>query len=674
MSLVDWLIVIVPSLAIVAITMHTRKYVTGVEDFLAAGRGAKRYLLSVADGMAAMGLITAVGAFEVFYNSGLAIGWWGQLGIPVGMMIALLGFIIYRYRQARVLTMAEFFERRYSRSLRVFMGLLAFIAGVVNYGIFPIVGARFFVHFAGFPLHWQLGPISVSSYALFSGLFLLIALVLVLRGGQLQILVTDCVQGLICGVLFLVVAITILCLFSQQQMFEAMSSRGEGLSLINPFDTHKVQDFNIAYALISLFSTVYTYMSWQGNQGYNASALNAHEARMGKIIAGWRTFSVSVMFTLIGIGALTFMQHPDFSAASDLTRQTLSAVGAMEGEQIAKQLTVPMAVQSYLPIGVTGCFLLIMLCLMVSTDTTYLHSWGSIFVQDVVLPFRKKPLPADAHMRLLRIAIVGVAVFAFFFGLFFPQTDFIYMFFNITGAIYLGGSGAVIIGGLYWSRGTTAGAWGAMVVGSGLSVAGIVAPIIWRRYSDTPFPLNGTWMMFIAMLAGIGTYVGLSFLTSKRPFDMDALLHRGKHAIADDVVVVQEAPSHIPRWQRLLLGVDENFTRGDKTLSGLLFGWSMLMFGAFCVVSLLNLIWPWSDRAWWRWWQVNAIYLPVLIGAVTTVWFTLFGVRDLRDLFKRLRERNADALRPVDIEPTEPVVEPMRDGTTAPLRPVTSVE
>ena len=49
------------------------------------------------------------------------------------------------------MTLAQFFEMRYSRSFRVFAGLVAFLSGIINYGIFPGVAARFFIALCGFP-------------------------------------------------------------------------------------------------------------------------------------------------------------------------------------------------------------------------------------------------------------------------------------------------------------------------------------------------------------------------------------------------------------------------------------------------------------------------------------------------------------------------------------------
>jgi SSS family solute:Na+ symporter len=632
---------------VVAVAVYVRRYTRTASDFLTAGRSAGRYLVSTADGMGATGLITAVGLFEVFYNSGFSIMWWSQLQAPILMFIAILGFVVYRYRETRAMTMAQYFEMRYSRRLRVFMGMLSFLSGVINYGIFPIVSARFFIYFLGLPTHFQLGPVTISNYALLSGSFLMLALFLVLRGGQLQIMVTDFVQGLFCGVSFLVIAVTVLFSFSLDQLFAGMANRTAGKSMLNPFDTAKMGDFNIWYVIIGLFATVYGYMSWQGNSAYNASALNPHEAKMGKIISGWRLFSQTLMFTLLGLAAIALLHAPapanpasdtDWTAASQLAHEKIDALASTEGAQIGKQMTVPIAISHFLPIGAKGCFLLLMSFIMVSCDVTYLLSWGSIFIQDVVLPIRGKHLEPDQHLKWLRCSIIGVAAFAYVFGLVVPMADFIFFFMNITAAIYMGGSGSVIIGGLYWSRATTAGAWAAMFVGSGLGVIGLTLPM-WMP----GFPLNGNWMMFIAMLSGIATFIMVSFLTCRQPFNMDKLLHRGQYAVAEDRIDRQQSRS-IVEWKRVLLGYDENFTRGDRIISASLFGWSMLLFTAFVVITLINLLsGAWSERAWWRWFVINNVYLPLVIGFVTIVWLSLGGLRDLRHLFIKLRTMTHDA-------------------------------
>ena len=141
---------------------------------------------------------------------------------------------------------------------------------------------------------------------------------------------------------------------------------------------------------------------------------------------------------------------------------------------IYHQMLVPTAIREILPTGIIGALCALMIFLMVSTDTTYMHSWGSIIVQDIILPFRKTPFTPKQQLNLLRWLIAGVAVFAFLFSFFFAQMDYILMFMQIAGAIWVGGAGPVIVFGLYWKRGTTAGAFSALIAGSSLAFGGII--------------------------------------------------------------------------------------------------------------------------------------------------------------------------------------------------------
>ena len=132
MSFLDWLIVAIPFGVVIAIGVMAQRYTRNVADFLAAGRQAGRYLLSVAEGTAGMGLISVVGLFEMQYNSGYALDFWNGFMVLITLILTLTGFMIYRYRETRVLTMAQFFEVRYSRGFRIFAGTLAFLSGVMN--------------------------------------------------------------------------------------------------------------------------------------------------------------------------------------------------------------------------------------------------------------------------------------------------------------------------------------------------------------------------------------------------------------------------------------------------------------------------------------------------------------------------------------------------------------
>ena len=637
----------IPLAGMIFFALWVRRYVRGVADFLAAGRAAGRYLICNAKGEAAFGAVSAVAIFEMIYKAGFAVNWWGMIGGPVGLFIALSGFVIYRFRETRALTLAQFFEIRYSRSFRVFAGILAFVSGVVNYGIFPAVGARFFVYFCGFPESFVLGGFTVPTFAVVMGLFLTTAVILTNIGGQLSIMITDCVEGILSGLLYLVVIFGLYSVFSWAEISTTMSSKPPGQSMLNPFDTSGVKDFNIWFVLMGMAINVYGVMAWQGNQGFNCSAANPHEAKMGGILGNWRGFARGVMITLLGICAFTYMNHPDFAAGAKSVEATLSTI---ENPQIASQMRVPVALGHLLPVGIKGAFCAIMLFALLACDGSYLHSWGSIFIQDVVLPLKKKPLEPHEHIRWLRWSIIGVAVFSFFFSLLFRQTEYIFMFFAITGAIFLGGAGAVIIGGLYWKKGTAGGAWAGMITGLVLSLASIII-----RQINPQFPLNGQVLAFLSMLGALGAYVAASLASGRGDYDLDRLLHRGKYAVADDQV--RKANLKPRTLIQKALGYDEHFTKGDKFVSGGLFVWSMFWFLVFIVVTAWNVIGlnagsllapfssirPWTTPEWGSYYHFAGILLPLGIGVVTTIWFTIGGITDMLKLFRKLDRQHEDA-------------------------------
>src|SRR5690606_1065577 len=299
-------------------------------------------------------------------------------------------------------------------------------------------------------------------------------------------------------------------------------------SLVNPFDAWAVQDFNLWYVLMGVFLSTYGTMAWQNSSAYNTAGATPHEARMGGLLSRWRDMGKAAVVVLLAAGAMTYLQHPDFAAVSTTARD---AIAGIEPAQIQKQMTIPVALSHMLPIGIKGALCAVLLMGIFGGDSTHLHSWGGILAQDVILPRLKKAPSPKNHIRLLRNCITGVAVFAFMFGTFFQSTEYIVMWFMVTTAVYVGGAGAAIIGGLYWEKGTTAGAWSAMVAGAVLSGGGIFAYKFWGDHflsdalqgagvSVPAFSVNGMQISFFSTLISIGLYVGVSLLTCRQNFPL----------------------------------------------------------------------------------------------------------------------------------------------------------
>jgi solute:Na+ symporter, SSS family len=685
MHWIDYIIAFVPFLVIVIVSWRTRRYMKSVADFMSASRCAGRYLVCSAGGEAAFGAVTAVAMFEYTYKTGFVLTWWNTLSVPTTLLFTLTGFVIYRYRETRVMTLAQFFEIRYSKRFRVFAGLLGFISGVLNYGIFPAVGARFFVNYCGLPQTVNLLGMTIPTYVVLMAIFISLALFFTLLGGQLTIMIADCLEGLLSGCLYLVVAGAILCLFHWPDIYAALAAAPKGQSMLNPFDTSQAKDFNIWYVLIAIARGAYNYQNWQGGHAFRSSAASPHEAKMGGILSTWRGYSRTVMITLLCVCAITYMQHPRYAVGA---ARVTAAIHKIPEPQIQTQMLVPVALGYILPVGIKGAFACIMVFAMLACDGSYMHSWGSIFVQDVILPFRQTPLSMKQHIRVLRWCIAGVGVYSFLFGLLFHQTEYILMFFAITGAVFLGGSGCAVLGGLYWKKGTTAAAWSGMVVGSSLVTSGIVLQQCWSwlcphlvglfqpgaihdylaAHTDK-FPINGQVFAFIATCLACLVYVTVSLLTCREDFDMDRMLHRGRYAVEPGHGASPSTARRKLRWGSVM-GFDAEFTRGDKIISGGLFAWSMLWFAVFVVGTIWYLWRPWPLHTWGTYFWWTGIVLPFVVGVITVVWLTWGGLRDLRRLFVALQTVRRNDLddgmvvghRNLDEVATTAAIHPMADG------------
>ena len=752
MHWIDWSIGLSPLLVVVFLIFWAPKYVKSVSDFLTGGRVAGRYLLAVSTMEASQGIFGLLAVYEAYYQSGFAYGFWEAINTAAAIVMALTGYAFYRFRETRAMTMGQFLEIRYSRKFRIFAGTLQSISGVLNYGLFPAVSGKFFVFFCDLPTELTFAGMTIPTFMLIMAAYLIIAAVLATSGGQLSIMVADCLVGVMSYPLYLCIVAYIVWKFSWFHDFApALLNRPAGHSLINPFDIAELRDFNIFYVLVGIFANIVNRLSWSGNQGFFGAGRNPHETKMAGVLATWRVGFSKMMYILVPVVALAYFNSDKFNAgengadacriqlasktaedvmtgnsraqpreevvgflktgtvtpeiqklldqsaktktlapAATRTDRDANPLSSTERVQVAqdairgadpaasqtfatifRQMSVPMAVRYILPVGIVGAFCAIAISLLMATDASYQHSWGTIIVQDIILPVRGKPFSPKVHLTLLRCLIVFVACFAFVFSSVFGQVDYILMFQAITGAIWLGGSGACIIGGLYWKRGTTTGAWCALISGSGLAVLGIILqkywvgdiypwlfqhnmietlsrwletasspfePIIKWRMSADKFPINSQELYAINILVSVSMYLVVSLLTSREPYNMDRMLHRGIYRRADEPATPREKLTVRNAFSQLL-GIDSQYTRGDRILAWSVFLYSFVWtFGfSFIVVSIWNWISPWSNHGWSVWFYINNFIMAGVIGAVSSVWFTIGGVKDLRQLFVDLR-------------------------------------
>lgn len=652
LSWIDWTIVVASIVLIRLVSWSSRSLMKGVAGFLSANRLAGRYLLTIAGEMGNFGVITLVGGWQVFMSAGFPSLWWGFMSAPLGIIFTMTGWVFYRLRETRALTVGQFLEMRYSRKFRAFAGFLCWLSGIINFGIFPAIAARFLIYFCGLPDQFAIPGthLVLGTYPVIMAADLGLALVFVNSGGQISVMITECAQGMIACFAYLAIAIAAILLIPWGHALTALHTASAESSMLNPYHTAQVADFNVWYYVISIFISTYGYKTWLGGQGFMTSARNPHEQRMGGLIATWRSAPLTLMSLVLPLTAFTVMKLPEYSHLMATVNGTISHI---DNKAVQNEMLVPVILAHLLPVGIKGLLVMVALFLSFTCHDTYLHSWGSIFVQDVVMPLRKKPFEPEEHIKWLRWSIFSVAVFAFLFSLLYQETDMIYFFFAITGTIWLAGAGVVMIGGLYSRFGTSAAAYVSMIAGAVFGVTGLILPKIWEAHHTTKFPINGQWQAFLSDLVSIALFVVVSLATGGRrnPFNLEKMLHRGIYAVdPHEHEVKSELRS---RWQEML-GLGKEFSTGDKIIAIATSVWSLVWWVVFIVVSTLhfgfNLV---PDRFWDTFWHFYI--LTLLVQSVPVViWFTVGGVMDVRLLLATLRTATVnpeDDGRVLDMEP-----------------------
>lgn len=637
---IDWLVCIGLCLGLVVIAWKTRTLTRSVAGFISAERCAGRYLLTMAGVMAFLSTAGYVSRFQEHYQAGFTVSWWYLMTIPAIVIMALSGWVLYRYRQTRALTLGQFLEMRYSRRFRIYAACFAFVAGILNAAIFPMLTARFVIYFGGLPESFHFIGFKFETYPVLMFVLLSAAVGIAISGGQVTIMVTDFIVAMFVFAGFLGVGVTIVAYFGWSGIMDTLISQApEGQSMINPFNTDQIADFNVWFYMIMIWMMFYGRGAWQGGGGYQVSARSPHEARMSLILGTWREQVIWLLISILPVGAWVLMHHPGFVDQAQAIQLRLDAIGDAD---IIRQVQVPVILGELLPIGLSGLLVFIMVGSSLTTDDTYYHSWGNIFIQDIVLPLRKKRLSNEQHLLLLRLAIVGIGLFCFFWSWFVPLRLYVSMWFQVTAAIFIGGAGCAVIGGLYWNRGTTAGAYTGLTAGSFIATVGMLLNNFW---SDFPmlqelapeFPLNGAQCAFAGSITAILLYVGVSLATCKKPHDMDKLLHRGRYAVEGDHPVANQHPN------RLLarIGISDEFSRGDIAIYVGQILWTAFWIGIFILGTVLAQTVGLSDTAWANWWGVSVGILFV-VACVIVVWFTIGGAMDLRYMLKALKHKQID--------------------------------
>ena len=563
MSLVDWLILIIPTVFVMGVGFYSMKYVRSVADFLSAGRVAGRYVISVGDVAAALSIIGLAAYVEVHYKTGFALVFWNNILLPLGIVISLFGYCTYRFRETKAMSLGQFLEMRYNRPFRIFASCLRSISEMLANMIMPAIAARFFIYFLDLPHKLNIFGIEVSTFVVIVTICLTLAITLICCGGTLSLLITDALQGMFLFPLMVVFVIFILWKFNwSTDIVPVMADRVANESFLNPYDISDLRDFNLLTVVLAVVTSIIHRASWIG-AGYSTAAKSPHEQKMAGLLGTWRGALNALFYVLIAIGIIVIMNHKSYATQAREIKVALSehiaqelvapdkradfvqriasvpeqihvigkdaplsqdknmdtpvlqvaheAFKSYEGEAAGNakfqeyrtlyhQLMMATAMREMLPPVIMGLFCLLLVLAMISTDDSRIFSASLTFTQDVILPLMKKQPTPKQHMWLLRWASIGVGVFFLCGSFFMSQLDYINLFVTLMCMMWLGGCGPVMIFGLYSRFGNTAGAFASLISGMLLSFSSI---FVQRNWAGIVYP----WLKEHNLVDAVGRFL-----------------------------------------------------------------------------------------------------------------------------------------------------------------------
>lgn len=465
----DWSIVVAYLVISIFVGIWANRYVGNIAGYLVAGRTLRiRLALATMTGTE-IGLVTVMYSAELGFTQQYASLYLALYELVILLFIGLTGIVVYRLRESRVLTIPEFYQKRYSRGVRVLGGTMMVMSGVLNMGLFLKAGALFLISVTGFTEPDWLQQFMADTFdyhepvglKLIMTALLLLVLFYTVLGGMVSVVITDLIQFVILGTGMVIVTLFVVgeigfdgfseVVTVQNGYFDPTST--DNPSTVTPDDGIGPVTLTAQFVVLSV-----ALMLWPTGVSRTLAVKTPEIARQLYLCSTIPFLARRALPVLWGIGAFAFFHsHPV------LNEQFQTAISA--GGDVNTQAAMPLFLAKIIPSGLLGLVTAGMVAAFMSTHDSYLLCWSGVITQDVVAPLMKRELSNKQRILITRTAIVATGVMLLTWGLWYEVSSNLWQYMAITGTVYLAGVFPVVIGGLYWSRSSSTGAYIALLGG-----------------------------------------------------------------------------------------------------------------------------------------------------------------------------------------------------------------
>ena len=409
-----------------------RKYVLKVEHFLVAGREMNVYLGIASLAATEFGVVTCMYTAQNGYDKGFAGAIPGLCQAIAMFFIGLTGFCIRPLRESGVITIPELFDRRFGPRIRWASGVVIVLGGLLNMGLFLRTGGEFLVQVCGFDVKY----LEITMTVLLVGVA-----VYTILGGMLSVLVTDYLQFIVMSVGLILITVLVLVNVGWSRLVETVQVH-HGAGGFNPFVNPTM---GWSYVLFNVLLNTAATLTWQATI---ARVLAAKDSRTGRRIYTGTAFFFVCRFLIPGIWGIAALAM----LGTDAPANTLHAM--------------PKFLSTFVPVGLMGVLIAAMLAADMSTDASYMLTWGSVIYNDVLAPWRRGAWPERKGLFWNRVIIALIGVFLLVYGLWYPLKGDLWTYLGVTGTIYLSSMTVLLVASCYWRRANSWGAAAAIVCGA----------------------------------------------------------------------------------------------------------------------------------------------------------------------------------------------------------------
>lgn len=485
----DAAIVVLYLSAALAVGIVANRRIAGVAGYLVGGRAAGPALNSASYVGTGLGLVTLMYASIDAFSNGFAYVTLALISFVVTIFLGLTGFVIGPLRRMELLTISEFFERRFDRRTRILGGFIGALAGILNMGLFPKMGATFVTFLTGTSLT---APGSETTVNLVMTLLIVLVIAYTMLGGMLSVLVTDYLQFVILGVGLFVGVVA--CLTHPELGWDRIvgtMAQHRGERMFNP-----VADGGYGWTWVVFNTVVFlaAAICWAPEASRALTARDERAARLTFLLAA------PGQFVRLGIPALFAVALFCLVAGRPDLEAHFFPAGLADDPLHAEQ-AMPFLLSRVLPTGLLGLVAAGLLAAFMSTHDSYLLCWSSVLTHDVIGPLRGGTLEPATQIRLTRLGVLAIGAFLLVWGVWYELPESVWTYMAVTGTIYMSGAAVVLIGGLYWERASSTGALAALFGGL-VSIAGLFRE---ELASITGVDLPGE-------VIGLGSFVFCAFL------------------------------------------------------------------------------------------------------------------------------------------------------------------